>query len=383
MADTKNVPEPDDPRKPEAPPQVTKPSWKYVLRTTMREFSNDGLTDLSAGLTYYAVLSIFPAVIALVSIFSLFGQDPRTIENLINELSGVIPAESMGTVTNAIEGLLTIQGAGLGLIVGILVALWSASNYVKAFGRAMNRIYEVPEGRPVWKFYAQMYLLTAVILVLITIAVMLVVLSGPVAQTVGDLIGLGSTALTVWSVVKWPVLLVIVVIVLALLYHFTPNVQQPKIRWLSIGALVAIVIAALASAGFGIYVANFSNYNKTYGALAGVIIFLFWLWIMNLAILFGAELDAELERGRELQAGIPAEKEVQLPPRDTTASDKKKAKEEEDIKRGVALRRSAGKTDDSSAADDAAGHGDDQRGQGEEDAATGDGSAHRGGSTRA
>lgn len=345
MADSKNVPHPDDPRKPDAPPDLTKKAWRYVLRRTLREFSNDGLTDLAAALTYYAVLSIFPGIIALVSVFNLVGQDPQTIRGLLDELSGVVPEDSMQVIETAVAGLLTPRGAGLGLVVGILVALWSASNYVKAFGRAMNQIYEVPEGRPFWKYYAQMYVLTAVILALVAAAVAIAVLSGPVADTVGQLIGLGSAAVTVWSVAKWPVLLAIVVVVLALLYHYTPNVQQPRMRWVSVGAVVAILVAALASVGFGVYVANFGNYDATYGALAGVIVFLFWLWIMNLAVLFGGEIDAELERGRELQGGLAAEEELQLPPRDTSASDKKHDQERQDIERGRALRNSAGERD--------------------------------------
>ena len=181
----------------------------------------------------------------------------------------------------------------------------------------MNRIYEVEEGRPIWKLRPVMLLVTLVAVVLVALVALALVVTGPAAQAVGDAIGLGSTAVLVWNIAKWPVMLVVVVLIVALLYYATPNVKQPKFRWISVGALVAIVVWVLASAAFGFYVANFSSYNKTYGSLAGVIVFLLWLWITNLALLFGAELDAELERGRELQAGVAAEETVQLPPRDT------------------------------------------------------------------
>ena len=346
MPRTTDLPAPDDPRKPESPPDVTTPGWLYVARSSVREFFDDDLIDLSAALTYFSVLSIFPAVLALVSIFNLFGQDPRNLQVLLSELESVLPPDSTGMVAGVIDGLLVPQGAGIGAVVGALVALWTASLYVRGFGRAMNRIYDVPEGRPLWKVWGQMYLLTVVILVLVAIVVVVAVLSGPIARTVGELIGLGETAVTVWGIAKWPLLLFVVAAILALLYYFTPNVKQPRLRWISVGAVVALIIAALASLGFGVYVANFGNYDATYGTLAGVIIFLFWLWIMNLAILFGAEVDAELERARQLQGGIAAEKQLKLPPRDTSASDKQREKDKRHIERGRALRLSSGAGDD-------------------------------------
>ncbi len=228
------------------------------------------------------------------------------------------------------------------MITGLLGAVWSASGYIGAFGRAMNRIYEIDEGRPVWKLRPLQLLLTlAGLLLAAAVAVMLAV-SGPVAEAVGDAIGAGSVAVTVWNIVKWPVILVFVVLAVAVLYYATPNVKQPKFRWISIGAGFAILTWLVASVLFGFYVANFGSYNKTYGALAGVIVFLLWLWITNLALLFGAELDAELERGRQLQAGLRAERDLQLPPRDTRVVDKNEAAEQKDIERAEELRRSRG-----------------------------------------
>ena len=250
------------------------------------------------------------------------------------------------TLENTVTQLSTSSGTGLALIIGLATALWSASGYVGSFGRAMNRIYEVGEGRPVWKLRPVMLLVTLITVVLAALVALALVLTGPAAQAVGNAIGLGSTAVLVWNIAKWPVMLVVVIAIVALLYYATPNVKQPKFRWLSVGAVFAIVVWVLASAAFGFYVANFSSYNKTYGALAGVIVFLLWLWLTNLALLFGAELDAELERGRELQAGIAAEESVQLPPRDTKKRTRQPKKEREDIERGRRLRTSRGADED-------------------------------------
>jgi membrane protein len=342
--DRKKSRDPDDPRKPDDISDVKKPAWGYTLRKTLREFTGDQCTDLAAALTYYAVLSLFPALIALVSILSLVGQAQSTTDAIVDMASGVVPEETMSTLTPVIESLTSASAPGIGLVIGLLTALWTASNYVNAFGRAMNRIYEIPEGRPIWKLRPVMYGITALLLVLVALVGLMLVVSGPVAQAVGDAVGLGSTAVTVWNIAKWPVVLVCVIVIVALLYYFTPNVKQPKFRWISVGAVVAIVIAVVAAAGFGFYVGNFGSYDKTYGALAGVIIFLFLIYIMNLALLFGAELDAELERARELQGGIAAEESIQLPPRDTKASDKKAKKEQEDIERGRELRQTAGES---------------------------------------
>ncbi|QDB80046.1 YihY/virulence factor BrkB family protein [Georgenia sp. 311] len=341
---------PDHPRKPDSPADIRKPSWTYVLRKSVREFLKDDCTTLAAGLTYYAVLSIFPALIALASILSLVGQGSQGTSQVTTLLEDTLPEDTFKQVEPVIENITNVGAPGIGLIIGLLVALWTASNYVTAFAKAMNRIYEVPEGRPIWKLRPLTYLLTLVLLLLVALAVVILVVTGPVAQAVGDVVGLGSTAVTVWNIAKWPVLLVIVVVVIALLYYATPNVKQPKLRWISIGAVIAIVVAALATLALGIYVSQFGSYNETYGALAGVIVFLLWLWIMNLALLFGAEFDAELERARQLQGGIAAEEHIQLPPRDTKASDKKAEQQQEDVERGRALRLSHGRTQDEDAA---------------------------------
>ena len=337
-----DAPHPDSDAKPDSPGDVTKQSWLYVLRKTMREFSKDQCTDLAAALTYYGVLALFPAAIALLSLVGLVG-DPRSTVSTLMQVLGDIGAGSVAeTLEPTLMSLAEAPGAGIALVVGLAAALWSASGYVNSFSRAMNRIYEVPEGRPIWKLRPIMLLVTVVMVVLAALVALALVLTGPAAQAVGEQLGLGSTVVTVWSIAKWPVLLGVVVVIVALLYWATPNVQQPKFRWISLGALLAIVTWVLASAAFGFYIANFSSYSDTYGSLAGPIVFLLWLWITNIALLFGAELDAELERGRELQAGIAAEESVQLPPRDTKGIEKAEKKQRDDVARGRRLRLSRG-----------------------------------------
>ena len=335
------MPDPDDERKPDGVTDLKKRSWFYVLRKTMHEFSEDQCTDLAAALTYYAVLAVFPAMIALISILGVLGQAEAAVRTVEDTLKPLVSDTVLNTIMGALNGVATSQGAGLALVLGLATALWSASGYVGAFSRAMNRMYEIEEGRPFWKLRPVMLLLTLIAVTLMAVALLMLIVSGPVAESIGNVVGLGSTALTVWSIAKWPVLALIVVIIVALLYYATPNVQQPKFRWISVGAGVAILTWVLASVLFAFYIANFSSYNKTYGSLAGVIITLLFLWITNLALLFGGELDAELERGRQLQAGMPAEEELQLPARDTRNIEKAEKKRDKDAALGREIRTQA------------------------------------------
>jgi membrane protein len=302
---------------PDGPTDLRAGSWGSVLKRTFREFKEDNLTDWAAALTYYGVLSIFPALIALVSILGLVGTSAT--QPLLDNLSQVAPGPAKQIFTSAIQNLQKSQGAaGVVFFVGLAAALWSASGYVAAFMRASNSIYDIGEGRPIWKTLPVRLAVTVVLVTLLAITAMAVVLTGGLAQQVGNLIGLGSTAVTVWDIAKWPVLILIVSLMFAILYYFAPNVKQPGFRWITPGGLLAVLVWIIASAAFAFYVANFGSYNKTYGALAGAIVFLMWLWISNIAVLLGAEFNAELERGRRIEAGDAGEEEEPfVEPRDT------------------------------------------------------------------
>jgi membrane protein len=302
---------------PDQPTELGGRGWLHSLKRTVKEFKEDNLTDWAAALTYYGVLAIFPALIVLVSILGLVGESAT--QPLIDNLGAVAPGPAQEIFTSAIENLQGDRGAaGVLFIVGILGALWSASGYVAAFMRASNSIYDMPEGRPIWKTLPVRVGLTLVLLALLTITSIAVVLTGGLAERVGDLVGLGETAVTVWNYAKWPVLLVIVSFMFALLYWAAPNVKQPGFRWVSPGGVVAVIGWLIASAAFAFYVGNFGSYNKTYGALGGVVVFLVWLWISNIMILLGAEFNAELERERAIERGMrPEDKEPFAQPRDT------------------------------------------------------------------
>jgi membrane protein len=317
-------------------------TWKYVARKTWREFNKDSCTDLAAALTYYGVLALFPAIIALVSLIGIFGQGPDAVTKLLDMLRDL----GAGTATESIEPTVTSlsqasDAATFALIAGLATALWSSSAYVAAFGRSMNRIYGVGEGRPFWKLRPLQLLVTFFLVVMAALVALSLVLTGEAAEVVGDAVGLGDTAVLVWDIAKWPVMLAVVTGIVATLYYATPNVKQPSFKWISPGAAFAILVWLVASAGFGFYASQFGNYNKTYGTLAGVIVFLLWLWLTNVALLFGAELDSELERSRELEAGLEAETELQLPLRDTRNTEKAAEKDRELVELGRELRESA------------------------------------------
>jgi membrane protein len=287
-----------------------------VLKRTFKEFKEDNLTDWAAALTYYGVLSIFPLLLVLVSLLGLFGQSAT--QPLIDNVGKLAPGPAKDIVTSAIQNLQKSQGAaGVLLIVGLVGALWSASGYIAAFMRACNAIWDVEEGRPIWKTIPLRLSVTLLTVVLLAVMALAVVLTGPLAEQVGNVVGLGGTAVTVWDIAKWPVLILIVSFLFAFLYWAAPNVRHPKFRWVSPGGLVAVLLWIAASAAFAFYVANFGSYNKTYGALGGVITFLVWLWISNIAVLLGAEFNAELERGRRIEEGMPADREPFVEPRDT------------------------------------------------------------------
>ncbi|MFF7445681.1 MULTISPECIES: YhjD/YihY/BrkB family envelope integrity protein [unclassified Streptomyces] len=313
-------------RAPDTPTELPKTAWGAVLKGSLREFKDDELTDRAAALTYYGLLSLFPALLVLVSMLGLTGKSAT--ESVLKNLQQFTPGSARTIITGAVEQLQNNAGVGsLMAIIGIVLAVWSASGYVAAFIRAANRVYDMPEGRPVWKILPVRVGLTVVLLVLAVISSLIVVFTGTLARKAGTALGIGDSALTVWSIAKWPVLVILVTIMIALLYWATPNARVKGFRWITPGSFLALLIWLIASAAFAFYVANFASYNKTYGTMAGVIVFLIWLWISNLAILLGLEFDAETVRQRAIAGGMPADQEPYTEPRDTRKWD------EQDLKR--------------------------------------------------
>jgi membrane protein len=310
---------PEDPvrrdYRPEGP--YAKPTTFGVLRRTATEFSEDNLTDWAAALTYYGLLALFPALIALVSIVGLFADPQETSQTITEIVTQIGPSSGAETFSGPIQSITSNQSAaGIMLVVGLVVALWSASGYVGAFMRASNIIYETPEGRPIWKLRPLQMLITLVIVVLVAILALSLVLTGPIVDAVAGPLGISDTATTIWDIAKWPVMLAIVITIIAVLHYTTPNVKLRGFKWVTPGSILAVVAWLIASAGFALYVANFGSYDKTYGTLGGVVVMLIWLWITNLALLFGHQLNAERERGHELAEGVPrADREIQLEPR--------------------------------------------------------------------
>lgn len=297
--------------------ELPRRSWRAVLRRTGKEFLDDELPDRAAALTYYGVLAIFPALLVLVSVLGVIGRSATSA--VLDDLQNLAPGPARDILRDAVD---QVQGGGGGtstvlMIVGLLGALWSASGYVAAFIRSANAVYDIREGRPVWKTTPLRLGLTLLLMVLLAASAAIVVFTGPLADRVGRTLGVGGTALTVWSIAKWPVLVLLVVLMIAVLYWAAPNVRGRGFRWVSPGSLLAVLLWLAASAGFAGYVANFSSYNKTYGTLAGVVVFLVWLWISNLAVLLGLEFDAELSRERALEGGLPEDEEPYVQPRDT------------------------------------------------------------------
>ncbi|GAB3617332.1 YihY/virulence factor BrkB family protein [Okibacterium endophyticum] len=316
------VPSASAPVKANSPTGIRRASWFAVFKRAIREFGKDEAVDVAAALTYYAVLAMFPALLAIVSLLALVGQDENVIDGMLELFGALAPEATVDTLRGPLTELTAAPGAGLAFVIGLGGAIWSASGYVRSFSRGMNRIYRVQEGRPFFRLQPVILTITVFAIALLTVMALLLIVTGPIAEAVGSLIGLGETALLVWNIAKWPVLVLLAVIIIAVLYYFTPNIKQPRFRWVSVGAAVALLVWALATTGFFFYAANFSNYDETYGSLGGVIIFLLWLYLSNMALLFGAEIDSELERVRELQAGIKAEYTVQLPLRHTSQIDK-------------------------------------------------------------
>jgi membrane protein len=320
VQDSQRDESPTDPRRADYAPKGTdeRTTWFATVKRTVTEFMEDGLTDWAAALTYYGLLALFPALIAFVGIVGLVA-DPagatRTITDIVTQIG---PSSAADTFSGPIQSITSSSGtSGILAVVGFLVALWAASGYVGAFIRASNIIYETPEGRPFWKLRPLQLAITLVTLVLAAITLLALILSGPLAEAVGSAIGLSDAAVTAYQIAKWPILALLVITIFSILFYASPNAKLRGFRWVTLGSVVALVIWVIASAGFAFYVANFGSYDKTYGTLGGVVVLLVWMWITNVAILIGHELNAERERSLELDEGVPrAERELQLEPRD-------------------------------------------------------------------
>ncbi len=326
---------PENARKRRPPQELTdvpKSGWLAVLKRSVREFKHDDITDRAAALTYFGILALFPAMLVVVSILGLLGKS--TTQQVLNNVAQIAP----GGVHTFLNGVVTqVQGkagvAGIAGIIGLLVAFWSASGYVAAFMRASNAIYDVDEGRPIWKTVPVRVITTLALVIMLLIAAGIVILTGPVANKVGQAFGIGHAAVMTWNIVKWPVLVVIVSLMLSLLYKASPNIRQPGFRWISAGGIVAVILWLVASGLFAVYVSFSGSYNKTYGSLATVIIFLVWLWITNIAILLGAEFNAELQRERAIRTGVPDDLEPFAELRDTRKLDDPEKRRVEEAER--------------------------------------------------
>ena len=291
-----------------------KSSLFATVKRTFTEFSEDNMSDWAAALTYYGLLSMFPALIALVSIVGLVGDPATTTKAITDMVTKLGPSSAADTFAGPIKSITSNRGtAGVLFIVGLATALWSASAYVGAFMRAANIVYETPEGRPFWKLRPLQILVTLVMLILLALVAVALVLTGPIVTAVAGPLGIGSTAVSIWDIAKWPVLLAVMVTMFAVLFYSAPNVKLVGFKWVTPGALLAIVLWLVASAAFAFYAANFGSYDKTYGTLGGLVCLLVWMWLTNVALLLGMELNSERERSRELDAGVPgAHRELQL-----------------------------------------------------------------------
>jgi membrane protein len=311
-------------RAPDKPTDLPKKSWLGILKSTGKQFSEDKLTHWAAALTYYGILSLFPAIIALVSLLGIFGTSAT--QPLLDNLEPIAPGPAKDILTTAITNVQGSQGTStVTFIIGLLAAIWAASGYIGAWMDASNAVWDVPEGRPIWKKLPIRLGLTILLLVMAVAGAIAVVISGPIAEQVGNLIGAGDAAVTAWSIAKWPVLVILVSLMFSILYWIAPNVKQPGFPWVTMGGLLAVVLWIVASALFAFYVANFGSYNKTYGSLGGVVSFLVWMWISNIVFLLGAEFNSEAERARQIHGGMPEDQEPYLPmrdePKDATKTD--------------------------------------------------------------
>lgn len=302
-------------RKPRRFGELPDGAWRRIAQRTFDRYRADGVTNLAAALTYRSVLSVFPGLIALVASLGVLGQYPQTFNAVLKIVGGFAPSSTVSSIAGPVRQIITHKGGASALLgVGLAGTVWGASGYVGAFSWAANVIWEARRGRSWYRQWPFNVAVTLIALVLITAVLLALVLTGPVAAAVGEQLGIGSTALQIWNIAKWPTILVVVTLMISGLYYIAPNVRPPGWRWLTPGALFAVAVWALTSAAFGVYIAHFGSYNKTYGTLGAIVTFLIWVWLTNVAALLGIELDSEIERERQLSIDQPgAGTRIQLP----------------------------------------------------------------------
>jgi membrane protein len=316
-------------------------SWRFAATRAWHGFMRHRGIDSAAALTFFATLSMFPAALTVVSAFAVVRDRERALDSIIGVIDEVATKSAVDTIRGPLTEFLSISSPGLALTVGLVIGLWSLSAYATAFGRAMNSVYEVQEGRQLWKFRGLMMLVTLVLIVAFAAITVILLATSPVAASVGESLGVAPPWITVWNIGKWPALAALAVLVVGTLYYYTPNVRHTRRRWVSWGASFAIIAWLLATAGFALYISTVGQYDRVYGWLGGGVVLLLWIYLSNLVLVLGAEVDAEIVRLRQLTAGIAAEITVQLPLRDTTRNLLLARQRADDERRGRDIRLAA------------------------------------------
>ncbi len=293
-------------------------SWQLAGVRAYHGFIRHRGIDSAAALSFFSALVLFPASLSVVSAFALFESKAHASADILTIVGSFAPASAVSEIKDPITQLFTLPNAGYGLALGLILAVWSLSNYATAFGRAVNTAYDVQEGRRWFPLRLFMIVIAVVLLIAFGAIVAIICVTPNVADAIVKGLGWSPAAAIVWDIAKWPVLAALSGFVVGVLYFYSPNVRHLRIRWVTWGALLAIAVWVLATVGFGVYVLNFSHYNKVYGWLGGAIILLLWLYLSNLVVVFGAEMDAEIVRARQLEAGIDSVNEIQLPLRSTS-----------------------------------------------------------------
>lgn len=289
--------------------------WRYALRRTYHGFYRHRTIDAGASLAFFSTLAVFPGALAVVSAVALGQSDGDAVDDILNIATIALGPNTAASLRSPLISLLSLSSPGVTLGVGLGLTLWSLSGYTSAFGRAMNTIYDIQEGRRFVRFRSSMLLLSLVLMVVFAAMAAILLITPSIAQAIGDQFRFGALFVLLWNVLKWPLLVGLVVLAIGLLYYFTPNIQHPEVRWVSYGALFAIAGWALATLGFAIYVVTFSHYDRVYGILGGAVVMLVYAFISNFVLVLGGELDSQIIRVRYLQSGVEAEGMIPLPVR--------------------------------------------------------------------